>query len=139
MTGIEQAKKRLLEGDFTCVLLDGEREYTSALRGVRPLLQWVEEGVPSGLWAADRVVGRGAAFLYILLHVRAVYAGVISRPALATLQAAGIEVIYTALVDAIINRAGDGICPFEAAVTDISDPNEALCAIRRKMAELRIT
>ncbi len=31
---------------------------------------------------------------------------------------------------------GDGPCPFEAAVMEITHPTEALAAIRRKLAQL---
>ena len=39
----------------------------------------------------------------------------------------------------IINRQGTGICPFEEAVWEITDPHLALAAIRNKMAHMEIT
>ena len=40
-------------------------------------------------------------------------------------------------VEGIINRNGDGPCPFEAAVMDIRNPAEALAAIRAKRAAMQ--
>ena len=54
------------------------------------------------------------------------------------LQRYGIAVSYETLVPNIINRRGDGICPFELAVTDCADPDSSYAAILRKMDELHI-
>ena len=137
---LEKAKEILLSGGYTCVLTDAAAVYTSTLRGVKPLVQFLESGaIPSGLSAADKVVGKATAYLYVLLGVREVYAQVISDPAVAVLHTAGIGVQYEKKVSNIINRKGDGICPFEAAVMDIHDPAAAYTAIRQKMQELHIT
>lgn len=136
---LEKAKERLTSGGYTCVLTDGTQVYTSTLRGVRPLVQFLEGGtVPPGFSAADKVVGRATAYLYILLGVRELYSQIISEPAAAVLRAHGIRTEYDALVPNIINRRGDGICPFEAAVMDIDDPQQAYAAILQKMREMQI-
>ena len=136
---LEKAKEILESGGYTCALTDGDEIYTSTLRGVKPLVQFLESGTAfAGFSAADKVVGRATAYLYVLLGVKSLYAQVISRPALAVLQESGIEASYGTLVPNIINRKGDGICPFEAAVMDITDPQSAYAAIRQKMQELNI-
>jgi hypothetical protein len=61
-----------------------------------------------------------------------------SRAALSVLENAGIEVRYDTLTDNIINRRGDGICPFESAVLDILSADEAYGAILEKMKEMGI-
>lgn len=136
---LSRAKEILEAGDFTCVLTGGGAVYTSELRGVRPLVQFLESGTDmNGFSAADKVVGRATAYLYVLLGVSAVYARIISQPAVAVLRDHGIRVEYEKIVPNIINRRGDGICPFEAAVMEISEPNEAYRAILRKMQEMNI-
>lgn len=125
-------------GDFTCVVCRGDSVYTATERGVKPLLNWVDDGLDlHGYSAADRVVGRATAFLYVLLGVKEVYARVMSRPAAQVLAAHGIAACPGKLVEGIINRRGDGPCPFEAAVLDIRDADLALTAIRSKMAQMR--
>ena len=127
--------KALLTGDVTCALVRGERTETSTLRGVSPLLMWLN-GDWQGFSAADKVVGRAAAFLYVLLGVKALYAGVLSRPAEEALRAHGIAVSYGQLTERIVNRTGDGLCPMESATLAETDPARALEKIRAKLQEL---
>ncbi len=139
MTGLENAKERLLSGGYTCVLYNGEIAHTSMQRGVAPLVKWLTSGDDfNGYFAADKVVGKATAFLYVLLGVQAVYAHVISRAALQVLAQHGIGVEYGTVAEHIINRSGDGICPFEAAVLGVDDADVAYEMIRRKMAEMNI-
>ena len=134
------AKEVLISGGYTCVLTDGRTVFTSTDRGVKPLVRFLESGeVPAGLSAADKVVGRATAYLYVLLQVREVYAQIISRSAAEVLRKYGIGVACEKTVPNIINRKGDGICPFEAAVMEIDDPDRAYDAIREKMREMNIT
>lgn len=134
------AREHLLAGEFTCVIRKGQTEYTTRERGVKPLVRWLTEGTDlRGFSAADKVVGKATAYLYCLLGVKAVYAHVMSVSAARVLEENGISVTQGRLVENIINRQGTGICPFEAAVWEIHTPQEALTAIRAKMAEMNIT
>lgn len=133
------AKTKLAQENYTCVLTDGERFFTSRERGVKPIVEFIaSKSLPKGLFAADKVVGKATAYLYILLEIKSLYAKVISKPALKALVENGIEVKYESIVDNIINRKGDDICPFEMAVLKINDANEAYTAILDKMTELNI-
>lgn len=129
---------RLLEtGTYTCVLCKGDSILLSTERGVRPLVEWLEAGKDvNGFVAADKVVGKAAAFLYILLGVKEVFAPVMSESAIYTLARYGIQPICNATTKRIINRAGMDLCPMEQAVLEIFDPKEALSAIRIRMSEL---
>lgn len=135
---LTNARTLLDTGRYTCVVCREETTYTATDRGVKPLLNWVNDGLNlSGFSAADRVVGRATAFLYVLLGVKEVYANVMSKPAAEVLALHGISASYSTLTDGIINRKGDGPCPFEAAVMDYSDPVLALNAIRSKMMQMQ--
>ena len=139
-THLENAKKHLETGSYTCVLCSGSTLHTATERGVKPLVRWLTENLDArGFSAADRVVGRATAFLYLLLGVKEVYAHVMSRAAAEVLESGGIAHSCTTLVDHIINRQGTGICPFEETVLHITDPEEALTAIQAKMAQMNIT
>lgn len=138
MRDLEAAKRLLKTGEFTCVVCRKERVYTSRERGITPLVKYLSDAVQlTGYSAADKVVGKAAAMLFILAEIKAVYADTISQPALDVLWAAGVEVSYGILTERIINRAGTGICPMEQAVLDIYSPQEALTAILKKQHELK--
>lgn len=135
---LQHARNLLDTGDYTCVVCRDQTTHTAVRRGVRPLLDWLDSGLDlQGFSAADRVVGRATAYLYCLLGVRQVYARVMSHPAAEVLTAHGIGAEADSLVEGIINRAGTGPCPFEAAVMDIHTAPEALSAIRKKMQQLQ--
>lgn len=137
-TNLQKARELLESGNYTCVVCNEDSVYTTSRRGVAPLLNWLEDGTNlAGFSAADRVVGRGAAFLYCLLGVREVFAQVMSHPAAEVLQAHGIGVQAALFVEGIVNRSGTGPCPFEAAVMNIQEAHEALVAIRNKRRQLQ--
>ena len=134
---IHAVRQRLCDGGFTCVVLSDEQDYVSYERGVRPLLSLLEsERSYRGAVAADKTVGAGAAYLYVLLGVRAVWANVISEAARQILQTHGIVVHYGACVPHIINRQGNGICPIETAVAEAQTAEEAHRLILEALARL---
>ncbi len=138
MPDLNHAKQLLLHGDYTCVLCRGDRVHTATARGVKPLLDWLDSGLDlRGFSAADKVVGRATAFLYVLLGVKEVHALVMSTPAKEALEANGIAASCGQEVAGIINRRGDGPCPFEEAVLGITAPLDALTAIRKKQFLMR--
>lgn len=135
---LKQAREILLRDGYTCVLCRGGTVHTATARGVKPLMDWLDSGLElAGFSAADKVVGRATAFLYVLLGVRRVHALVMSTPARQVLVEHGIEALCDKEVPGIINRLGDGQCPFEEAVLGITDPQEALETIRKKQFLLR--
>lgn len=138
MEYLRKAKELLDAQDLTCVLCGDSGTYTSIRRGAAPLLAWLDAGTDVwGFSAADRVVGKATAFLYCLLGIKAVYARVMSRPALQILTQAGICAQYSTLVDGIQNRTKTGPCPLEHATREITDAQAALAAIRDTLEQLR--
>ena len=134
-TDLKKAAELLRGGDYTCVLYRGDTIYKSHERGVKPLLQWLDNGTDlKGFSAADKVVGKAAAFLYVLLGVCEVYAPVMSKAAAEVLKKNGVRPQYDTLADRIQNRTGTGLCPMEQAVFDEQDPKEALKIIKAKVA-----
>jgi len=133
-----KAIQLLAQTGCTCVLCRGDTVVNSDLRGVQPLLGFLDAGTDlRGFCAADKVVGKGAAFLYCLLAVRAVYAPVMSKAAREVLERHGILAECDVQVDAIFNRRRDGFCPMEIATQNINDPQEALIAIRETLRKMQ--
>ena len=80
---LEKAKRILDSSAYTCVLIKGNEILTSSKRGVSPLLEWLDSGNSfDGFSAADKVVGKAAAYLYIFLGIKNLYTKVISNGAL---------------------------------------------------------
>lgn len=137
MISNERLKALLAEENLTCVLSDGSRLIKSRERGVKPLIGFIESGKSfKGFTVADKVVGKAAALLYALMGVSSLYASVISEGALTVCKSFGISVEYGTLTQNIINRRGDGFCPMEQAVADISDPQTAFNAVKEKLKNL---
>lgn len=132
-----KAEKIYKEGGYTCVLCKGDKTYTSKKRGILPLVSLLSDGIcMTGYSAADKIVGRAAAFLYILMEVHAVYAQVMSEAAYELLTANNIHAYCDIRVKSIINRKGTGPCPMEEAVCDIDEPYMALDAIKNKLSAM---
>ena len=131
------AKQDLEEKGCTCVLRKGEAVCFSFEHGVKPLLKWIDEGKDfSGCGAADQVIGKAAALLYICLGVKDLYGQVISESALSVLTEHGVTCTYGEKVPYIINRKKNGMCPMEQTVLAISDPAEAVEALKNKVRSM---
>ncbi len=129
----------LKNGEYTCVLCKDEETITCTERGVKPLLDLLDSGRDlKGFSAADKVVGKAAAFLYVLLGVSAVYARVISETALQVLEAHEIYTGHDVCVNNIINRMGTDTCPMEDVVGTLNSPSDALHKIRQRLIELNL-
>ena len=136
-TNLETAKEYMSEYNYTLVLAKGNKILTSHDKGIKPLLDFCEFEVSfSGYACADKVVGKGAALLYVYLGITDVYAKTISKHALTVLKNNNINVEYDTLVDKIKDRTGKGFCPIETSVLNCNDPNEALTLIKNKLEEL---
>ncbi len=134
---LSRAKTLLEQNDYTCVLILEDSVHTDTRRGVTPLLACLDSNDSYiGASAADKVVGAGAAYLYVLLGVKELYAAVISEKAKEIISSNGIELETGEVTAHIRNRAGTGMCPIEAAVSDAVDAFDALCRIRYKLKEL---
>ena len=87
--------------------------------------------------AADLIVGKATAMLFVKAGIRAVYGKVMSKSAKEFLETHGVICEYETLTEQIINRAGTGICPMEQTIADIDDAENGYSALCRKLAEMR--
>ncbi len=138
---MEQIKKMLYEGKHSLVIKTKEGK-TIAFDGpgVRDLLLLLRES-PHFLdeaSVADKVVGKAAAALMILGGVKAIFADIISLPAIALFAstASDVDVSYNNKVEYIVNRTQTGWCPMELACKEAKTPEECLEKIKAKLAEL---
>lgn len=119
---------RILDsGNHSLVVENGELLVFDG-RGVADIYRLYSEypAFLNGGRVADKVIGKGAAALMVAGKVKEVYARVISRHAFDLFTGAGIPLTYGTLVDNIINRRGDGICPVESLCKDCATAEECL-------------
>ncbi len=134
---MQKARQLLFDNGYTCVVIKDDFCFTSKQRGVKPLLELIDGSNDcSGAVAADKVVGKAAAFLYVLLGVKEIYADVISEHAITVLQEKGILVEYRTLVPMIKNRDGSGFCPMEQATLTVVNEKIALEVIKETFRNL---
>lgn len=126
----------LHKGEFSCVMKNREEIRTFTQRGVADLYQ-TEPAFMKGASIADKVIGKGAAALMVLGGFKAVYADIISSPALALLREAGVEVTFAREVPHIINRNKTGRCPLETACGHLNSVEEMYPVIRDFITKMR--
>lgn len=135
MRDIDRAKSGLSRANL--VVCNGERELALPARGIGPLLEICESGEDwRGGAAADRIVGKAAALLFVCLGVAEVYGTVMSRSAMAVFERFGVRHACGRECEQIVNRTGTGVCPMECAVAQIDDPQEAVAVLRRTLDAL---
>ena len=137
MTDLERAVAGL-EGHSIC-LCRGEELLTDDGRGISPMVRFIGEGRELSGWsAADVIVGKAAAALFVKAGVRAVCGVVMSAAGEEYLKAHGVETSYGALTERIMNRRGTGICrPMEQAVSGIDDTGECYRVLCERLAQMR--
>ena len=87
----------------------------------------------NGWSAADIVVGKASAFLFVYAGIIEIYAKVMSVDGAKILDKFQIPYTFETLTQNIINRKGDDICPMEKAVQKITDPKEAFTVLYAKV------
>lgn len=122
------------------VIFDSGERFSSDAKGIFDLLNIAK--TPHSLQnavAADKIVGRAAAFLYCRCNVKYLYAETLSEGGEKILKDNGISYSFGSLAPAIMNRTGTGICPMDDAVKDIddTDTDTAYTLIFQRAQELR--
>ena len=136
---ISELNERFSREEITfAVIQNGELVHARFARGIAPALELLtkQPHLLQNAAVCDTIVGKAAAALFILGGVKEVYAFTISEPAVAVLKAHGIVCHYETLCTQIINRRGDGLCPFEQAVLDVDTPKACLPVIEKTFQKL---
>ncbi len=132
MTDLQIAKNNLF-GHTICLCRGGDCLYSEE-RGIAPMMGFIGSGIDlKGYSAADIVVGKAAALLFVKCGIRAVFARTLSQGGKKVLEHYGIACEYETLTERIINRLGTDTCPMEKAVADTDDPEEAYAILKNKL------
>lgn len=133
MSALDTAKKRLHREDLTLVIVkNGEVLFETGSHGISGFLRAIEQLDVrlEDASVADSVAGKAIALLCAYARVREVYSEVLSKKAKAVFEENGISCEWRELVDNILDFSHSGVCPFEKAAADISEPEKAYVAFK---------
>ena len=140
MDDLDIAKRRLYRKEFTLVAVkNGEVFFETRSHRIAGFLSAIEQldATLEGATVADRVAGKAVALLCVYAGISDVYAGVLSRKAKAVFEEYGISCEWKELVDNILDLNRNGVCPFEKAAADISDPEQAYAAFKKLLKSFK--
>lgn len=126
----------LKTNNYAIIASNGYHSFDS---GIKPVINRLNENIDyfKGLTVADKIIGKASAMLLTLSGVKEIYCVVLSVAGKNILDKYEITYHYDQLVDYIVNRKGDGMCPMEETVKDIDDLNEAYKALNNKVMSLK--
>ena len=138
MTDLQHAIEHL-DGHSICLCKDNT-VITDDGKGISPIMKWIAEGRNlSGYSAADLIVGKAAAMLFVKAGIVAVYGKTMSGSARDFLKVHSIPCQYDTLAENIINRSGTDICPMEQTVLNIEEPDIAYASLLDTIKNLKNT
>ena len=113
-----------LEEHSLVVFKNGEKSVFNG-KGIKPLVDYLENDDFQGAYVADKIVGKASALLLVYGQVKEVYTPTISKSAVKVFKRNHVKYRADRVVDNIINRGGTDICPMEKKVQSINNPEEA--------------
>lgn len=126
-----------LLAEYSLILVKDNICYKSKLSGVKPMLNYILEGYDvTDFKAYDRIVGKGAALLFVKAKIKEVYTKVISKAAYELLNKYNIKVTFLEMTPYIINRNKNGKCPIEQTLENVFDIEEGYHKIISTLAKL---
>ena len=128
MTDLEIAKNEFYEENLTLAIVkNGALLYSTKSHRISGFLDALEKCGANlqGASLADRVVGKAVAFLCVHAKINEVYAAVLSRKAMVVFKQNNIVFHWGKLVENILDSNKAGMCPFEKATAEFSDPEKA--------------
>ncbi len=127
-TDLEIAKNELYEENLTLAIVkNGELIYSTKSHRISGFLDAIDKcgSKLEGASLADKVAGQAIALLCAYAKISEVFAEVMSRKAQVVFRKHRISCHWNELVENVLDTNRAGMCPFEKAAADISDPEKA--------------
>ena len=134
-TDLLELVKILDENNFSVVGYDNGEIVSSEKKGVAPLLDFYKQNHVNMI-CCDKVVGKAAAIMHILLGSKYLHCHIISQKAIDILDKYGMQYSYDTKVDYILNRSKSGMCPLEKATEKCEDVNQGYKIIIETLNQL---
>jgi hypothetical protein len=128
MNDLEIAKHQLHRKELTLAIVkNGEVLFETHSHRISGFLSAIEKfgAKLEGAAVADRVAGKAIALLCVYAKISDVYAEVLSEKAKAVFEENEIRHEWKELVKNVLDLNKSGVCPFEKAAAEISDPKDA--------------
>lgn len=136
MKDIEIAIRELNRGNSIVFVKEGMIFYQEKSKGIMPILQAVDNKELKGSSVADTVVGLAHAMISAEIGVKEIYGKVLSKSAEDFLKEKEISFSYDILVDKILNRTEDDLCPMEKNAQESSNCSELIEKIEKFFIEM---
>ena len=133
---IELAKEVLSTTDCSIVVVNyGKIWKKKTGEGIRPILETIDEMGEDihGSVIGDRILGKAAALLCRYAKAQGVYSLQGTKTGIALLIMGGVPCQVDELVPFVKNISGNGVCPFEEILKDITSPDEAYKILKEKV------
>jgi hypothetical protein len=140
MKDVEIAKTQLYDKHLTLVIVkNGQVLFRTDSHRISGFMGAIEKlgSELSGASVADRVAGKALALLCVYAGVREVYAEVLSQKAKAVFEENKVAFQWRQLVDNVLDLNKTGVCPFEKAAADITDPKNSYAAFKALLEKMK--
>ncbi len=133
---MELAREVLSKTDSSIAVISyGKIWKQKAGEGIGPILETIEE-MGEDIYDSvigDRLLGKASALLCRYAKAKAVYSPRGTKTGIALLIMGGVPCQVDELIPQIMNRNGDGVCPFEKMLKDVTSPEEAYVILKEKI------
>ena len=140
MRDLEIAKKQLYSKGLTLVIIKkGETLFETDSHRISGFIRAIDTlgNRLNGASVADRVAGKALAILCVYAGIREVYAEVLSNKAQSLLEENNVACEWEHLVDNVLDLSKTGLCLFEKAAADISDPKNSYVAFKSLLEKMK--
>ena len=140
MQDLELAKKQLYDKHLTLAIAkNGQLLFQTDSHRISGFIHAIDTlGTQlNGASVADRVAGKALALLCVYAGISEVYAEVLSKKAQSLFDESKVVYQWTQLVDNVLDLNKTGVCPFEKAAAEISDPRDSYAAFKALLAKMK--
>lgn len=136
MNNLDLAKEEFSKDNYSFVLAGEGKLITSKEKGLKPIIDLIEsEEDFSDFSICDKITGRAAAFLYVLLGIEKVHAKKMAKLAIQILDRAEIEYSYDELIETVLDMDMKEIDKIELSVLRSGSAIQAIEDIKKALTE----
>ena len=140
MSDLDIARTRLFEKELTLsIVKNGEILFETNSHTISGFLVAIDKlgAKLEDASVADRVVGKAVALLCVYIKINEIYAEVLSRNAKIVFEKSKISHKWKVIVENILDINRRGICLFEKAAREISNPEKAYTVFKELLKSFR--